>query len=184
MISESITCTFVVSITVNEGFCNTLCKLCLLSSLWDRSQKNTEAIRNKRLKRIIIIPHGAAMNAVASKYVESRSYFLCSHHSEFAPRKKLALKIKRQIDPFVISRLFPFPPFLQEVLSTAVSRTVNIISKWNFATIRVRHIRVHTCIKVRSDMNVNFLFVHLSPHFVLCELCTFSQIQSHILLHE
>ena len=141
-----------------------------------------EIIRNKRLKRIIITPRGAAMNAVASKYVESRSYFLCSHHSEFAPRKKLALKIKRQIDPFVTSRLFSFPPFLQEVLSKAVSRTVNIISKWNFATIRVRHIQVHTCIKVRSDINVNFLFVHLSRHFVLCELCTFSQIRSHIQL--
>ena len=117
-----------------------------------------EIIRNKRLKRIIMTPRGAAMNAVTSKYIESRSYFLRSHHSEFAPRKKLALKIKRQIDPFVTSRLFSFPPFLQGVLSRAVSRTVNIISKWNFATIRVRHVRVHTYIKVKIVITVIFCF--------------------------
>ena len=142
-----------------------------------------EIIRNKRLKRIIITPRGAAMIAVASKYIESRSYFLRSHHSEFAPRKKLALKIKRQIDPFVTSRLFSFPPFLQGVLSRAVSRTVYIISKWNFATIRVRHVRVHTYIKVKIVITVIFLFFHFSRHFVLCELCTFSQIRSHICMY-
>ena len=50
-----------------------------------------------------------------------------------------------------------------------VPRTVNMILKGNFATIWVRDIQVHSCIKVT-------IVFHFSWDFVLCELCTFLQL--------
>ena len=90
-------------------------------------------------------------------YMNSRSYFLCSHHSKLAPGHKLALKIEtnRSICYKLVILIFTISirGFLR-----GVSRTVNMISKWNFATIQVKDIWVHTYIKVLIDIDVFFCF--------------------------